>query len=148
MTTGKIAYEAYAGHTGWKSAVTGVPLPPYEKQAPLIAEAWKAAAAACGPQWKMCRDEVPEPSADARYLVTVAATIPDAEGRYSVTTAIGMYLPPWESDTEPEPGWVVLDENPVDEDSGAMSDWEDPALYNCIVFAWARFPGPFTGAPL
>lgn len=43
---GRIAYEAYAGSTGWKSAVSGAPLPQWDQQAPAIRAAWCVAAAA------------------------------------------------------------------------------------------------------
>lgn len=49
MTTkslGQIAYEAYCETTGWKSAVSGAPLPQWTEQAPKISEAWEAAARA------------------------------------------------------------------------------------------------------
>lgn len=37
-------YEAYANHTDWKSAVTGSPLPPWEKLQDEVQAAWEAVA--------------------------------------------------------------------------------------------------------
>jgi hypothetical protein len=42
----KHLYEAYCEHTGWKSAVTGHPLPKWDDVAPAVREAWHAAAKA------------------------------------------------------------------------------------------------------
>lgn len=46
MSPGQIAYEAYCARTGWKSAVSGAPLPQWDQQAQIIREAWECAAAA------------------------------------------------------------------------------------------------------
>lgn len=43
---GKIAYEAYCETTGWKSAVTGADLPPFEKTPEAVQKGWIAAAKA------------------------------------------------------------------------------------------------------
>jgi hypothetical protein len=43
MNYGKIAYEAYCTHTGWKSLISGQQLPPWDKLDPKIREAWEAA---------------------------------------------------------------------------------------------------------
>lgn len=40
---GQIAYEGYCSHTGWKSLISGVTLPPWNKLDDLIKEAWVAA---------------------------------------------------------------------------------------------------------
>ncbi len=45
-TIGQLAYEAYAGQTGWKSAVSGAPLPQYDAQAEAVVMAWEAAGSA------------------------------------------------------------------------------------------------------
>lgn len=45
-TGGQIAYEAYAASTGWKSAVSGAPLPQWSAQSLVIHVAWEAAASA------------------------------------------------------------------------------------------------------
>lgn len=42
--SGKTAYEAYAANTGWKSAISGATLPPWDQQNVLIQESWFAAA--------------------------------------------------------------------------------------------------------
>lgn len=45
-------YNAYCNHTGWKSAVTGAPLPSWEKVFKSVQDAWIATAAAIdGPGW-------------------------------------------------------------------------------------------------
>lgn len=41
---GQIAYEAYRSHTGGKSLATGQEIPTWENLAPVIQEAWRAAA--------------------------------------------------------------------------------------------------------
>ena len=46
MQSAKKGYEAYSKHTGGKSAVTGDPLPPWEKLPGGVANAWFAAAEA------------------------------------------------------------------------------------------------------
>jgi hypothetical protein len=43
---GQVAYEAYCEKAGWKSLVTGAPLPTWSQQRPEISQAWEAAAAA------------------------------------------------------------------------------------------------------
>lgn len=43
---GRHAYEAYCSATGWKSAVSGVPLPYWEQQTDQIRGAWTQAAEA------------------------------------------------------------------------------------------------------
>lgn len=43
-TLGQVAYEAYAESTGWKSAISGAPLPTWDAQADVIKTAWEAAA--------------------------------------------------------------------------------------------------------
>ncbi len=42
-TAGQTAYEAYAGSTGWKSAISGAPLPTWDAQADAVKTAWEAA---------------------------------------------------------------------------------------------------------
>jgi hypothetical protein len=37
-------YEAYAEKAGWKSVITGAPLPPWEDVPPAVRECWLAAA--------------------------------------------------------------------------------------------------------
>jgi len=41
---GQIAYEAYCEFTGWKSLVSGQPLPQWDKLKPEIQAAWRCAA--------------------------------------------------------------------------------------------------------
>lgn len=41
---GRIAYTAYCNTVGWKSAVSGDPLPQWDDQADVIKQAWIAAA--------------------------------------------------------------------------------------------------------
>lgn len=77
-TTGQVAYEAYAGSTGWKSLVSGAPLPQWEAQAEPIRAAWEAAATAArarvvtyppGEEWddaRVYRDDELEYSARTR----------------------------------------------------------------------------------
>jgi hypothetical protein len=43
---GQIAYEAYCESTGWKSAITGAPLPQWDGQNETIKKAWEAAGVA------------------------------------------------------------------------------------------------------
>lgn len=43
---GRLAYEAYAAHTGWKSLVSGADLPWWDALAEPIREAWAVAAQA------------------------------------------------------------------------------------------------------
>lgn len=43
---GKIAYEAYCATTGWKSAITGADLPPFETTPETVQRGWDAAAKA------------------------------------------------------------------------------------------------------
>jgi hypothetical protein len=43
LTPGRIAYDAYCAKTGWKSAVTGEPLPIFPLAKPEVKEAWEAA---------------------------------------------------------------------------------------------------------
>lgn len=45
-TIGQIGYEAYCASTGWKSLVSGQPLPQWEKVAERIQSAWEAAGTA------------------------------------------------------------------------------------------------------
>lgn len=45
-TPGQIAYEAYCETTGWKSAISGAPLPQWAEVKPEIVAAWENAAAA------------------------------------------------------------------------------------------------------
>lgn len=40
---GQIAYEAYCGHTNWKSLVSGADLPQWAEVKPEIKAAWEAA---------------------------------------------------------------------------------------------------------
>lgn len=40
----RIAYEVYCETTGWKSAVTGQSLPPFEKTPDTVQAGWAAAA--------------------------------------------------------------------------------------------------------
>ena len=40
------AYEAYCGTTGWKSAITGADLPPFDSCPGAVKEGWIAAAKA------------------------------------------------------------------------------------------------------
>lgn len=47
---GQVAYEAYCESTGWKSAVSGAPLPGWDTQTEEIKQAWKAAALAVSAQ--------------------------------------------------------------------------------------------------
>lgn len=42
-TVGQAAYEAYAGSTGWKSAISGAALPQWDAQAEAVRAAWEAA---------------------------------------------------------------------------------------------------------
>jgi hypothetical protein len=42
----KIAYEAYCETTGWKSAISGADLPPFEKTPQAVQTGWIAAAKA------------------------------------------------------------------------------------------------------
>lgn len=44
MVIGQAAYEAYCGHTGWKSLVSGQDLPQWEVLDSGIKEAWVVAA--------------------------------------------------------------------------------------------------------
>lgn len=41
---GRFAYEGYCSYTGYKSLVTGEPLPTWENLKPEIREAWEVAA--------------------------------------------------------------------------------------------------------
>jgi hypothetical protein len=43
-TLGQIAYEAYYDYCDGKSAVTGAPLPPWDKQSVPVRAAWESAA--------------------------------------------------------------------------------------------------------
>ena len=43
---GKKAYEAYCGTTGWKSAITGADLPPFDNCPEAVKKGWIAAAKA------------------------------------------------------------------------------------------------------
>lgn len=43
---GQIAYEAYCGHTNWKSLVSGSDLPLWKDLKPEIQSAWETAGAA------------------------------------------------------------------------------------------------------
>lgn len=43
---GQLAYQAYAASTGWKSAISGAPLPQWNDQAQAVKDAWEAAAEA------------------------------------------------------------------------------------------------------
>lgn len=43
---GKVGYEAYCELTGWKSAVTGAPLPKWIETPQVVREAWVCAAKA------------------------------------------------------------------------------------------------------
>lgn len=45
-TPGQLAYEAYCETTGWKSAVSGAPLPQWTEVKPEIVKAWENAALA------------------------------------------------------------------------------------------------------
>lgn len=45
-TAGQIAYDAYKGSTGGRSAVSGDPLPEWSDQRPEIRAAWEAAGSA------------------------------------------------------------------------------------------------------
>ena len=46
-SNGQVAYEGYCEHTGWKSLVSGQPLPAWDEAPdPLLEEAWEAAAEA------------------------------------------------------------------------------------------------------
>lgn len=40
---GQVAYEAYCNHTGWKSAISGAPLPQWKDVKPDIKAAWESA---------------------------------------------------------------------------------------------------------
>ncbi len=40
-TFGQVGYEAYCAHTGWKSLVSGQPLPPWNQVKPEIQAAWE-----------------------------------------------------------------------------------------------------------
>jgi len=42
-TLGQIAYEAYCNHTGWKSLVSGAPLPVWKDLDKTIKIAWEVA---------------------------------------------------------------------------------------------------------
>lgn len=46
MTSGQVAYEAYAAHTGWKSLISGKQLPWWGILKPEIQAAWEASAKA------------------------------------------------------------------------------------------------------
>lgn len=46
MVAAQIGYEAYCNYTGWKSAVTGAPLPPWSNLPGGVANAWFATAKA------------------------------------------------------------------------------------------------------
>ena len=43
---GRLAYEAYCGVTGWRSAITGADLPAFYDTPDKVQEAWIAAAKA------------------------------------------------------------------------------------------------------
>ena len=43
---GRVAYEAYCETTGWKSAITGADLPPFDKTPEAVQNGWIAAAQA------------------------------------------------------------------------------------------------------
>lgn len=43
-TLGQIAYESYANYSGWRSLVTGEPLPNWDRLRPSVQGAWQAAA--------------------------------------------------------------------------------------------------------
>lgn len=45
-SSGQLAYEAYCGHTDWKSLVSGAALPKWADTKPEIQAAWEAAALA------------------------------------------------------------------------------------------------------
>jgi len=45
-TPGQLAYEAYCETTGWKSAISGAPLPQWSEVKPEIVKGWENAAAA------------------------------------------------------------------------------------------------------
>lgn len=45
-SVGQVAYEAYCRHTGWKSLVSGAPLPPWAELPLGIQLAWMEAAGA------------------------------------------------------------------------------------------------------
>ena len=44
MRSARKGYESYCGYTGWKSAVTGDTLPPWENLPGAVKNAWFAAA--------------------------------------------------------------------------------------------------------
>jgi hypothetical protein len=48
---GKIAYDAYCGTTGFKSAITGDPLPPFHLTPEAVQSGWIAAAGAV--RWEL-----------------------------------------------------------------------------------------------
>jgi hypothetical protein len=41
---GRVAYEAYCETTGWKSAISGAALPPFDKTPDAVQKGWIAAA--------------------------------------------------------------------------------------------------------
>jgi hypothetical protein len=43
---GQIAYEAYCAQTGWRSLISGAPLPPFAELKTEIQKAWRASAQA------------------------------------------------------------------------------------------------------
>ena len=60
---GRLAYEAYAAHTGWKSLVSGADLPWWDALAEPIREAWAVAAQAvrqCSHGYAHIRVSVPD----------------------------------------------------------------------------------------
>lgn len=46
IRSGQLAYEAYCEYTGWKSLISGAPLPKWEDVKPEIKASWKASAEA------------------------------------------------------------------------------------------------------
>jgi hypothetical protein len=46
VTPGQAAYDAYAGHTGGRSLISGAELPRWDRLPAAIKDAWEAAAAA------------------------------------------------------------------------------------------------------
>ena len=53
---GRLAYEAYCGTTGWKSAVTGEDLPAFYETPKAVQNGWVAAAQAVAKEVCMKQD--------------------------------------------------------------------------------------------
>ena len=76
MQLARVAYEAYANHTGWKSLATGQGLPQWDQLSEAIKDAWNTSAECVA---KKVSDEKLAPRGRGDWLHNVDRAVPDPD---------------------------------------------------------------------